>query len=422
MIDQTSQYIVTRSRLEGRVKLSGAKNSALRLLAASILTNQPVELKNFPATIADGVIHIEMLNAIGKECTVDDSQVLITEPKSLTTTLKWKKRSIRNTLLILGALVTRFGEGSVPLPGGCQLGGRKIDLHEMLLREMGAELWVEDEMLCARAPQGLKGAEIMLPIRSTGATENAIICGTLARGITRVWNPHVRPEILDLIEYLNKMGADIKVFGQQCIEIRGVEGLNGCRHTVIADNMEAMTWIIGSVITGGDVEISNFPFDHLEVPLIFLKESGAKFYRNGNEMIVRGGSCYPIEISTGPYPGINSDMQPLFAVYGLCAKGKSHIVDLRFPGRYQYAEEFAKMNATFDVQGNILILDGCDKLHGTDVVAADLRAGVALALAGFVADGETTINDGFQIDRGYDRFEEKVKSLCGNVRRVTRVE
>ena len=189
-----------------------------------------------------------------------------------------------------------------------------------------------------------------LPIRSTGATENAILCGTLAIGKTTLWNPHIRPEILDLVDMLNNMGARIRVFGQRCIEIDGVEHLHGVRHEVIPDNMEAITWAIASVITNGDVEILNFPFDHLEVPLIFLRESGMKYYRSKDSLIVRGGTPYPIEISTGPYPGINSDMQPLFAVYGASSKGETKIVDLRFPGRYNYAEELAKMGVRYNVE------------------------------------------------------------------------
>ncbi|VAW76049.1 UDP-N-acetylglucosamine 1-carboxyvinyltransferase [hydrothermal vent metagenome] len=418
MSDLSKQYVVSRSRLEGVVTISGAKNSVLKLLTASILTSGNVKLDNFPDTIEDGKIHVDMLRVLGKTCTVSPGSAVINEPDGLSTSLHWEGRSIRNTLLMLGALVARFGEGAVPLPAGCNLGGRGIDLHEMLLREMGADIWVEDGVLCAEAKNRLKGKDIRLPIRSTGATENAIICGTLAQGTTRVWNPHIRPEVLDLIGFLKEMGAVIRVYGQQCIEIDGVDSLGDVCYSVLPDNMEAITWLVGSVITGGDVEIENFPFAHLEVPLIFLRESGAKFFRGEDRLIVRGGTCYPIEISTGPYPGINSDMQPIFGVYGLCAKGKSHIVDLRFPGRYQYAAELAKMGAKVEEVNNLLILEGGVPLVGAEVMATDLRAGIALALAGLVADGETVINDGFQIDRGYDRFESKLKALGGTVKRV----
>lgn len=404
---------VSKSRLLGSVKVSGAKNSALRLLAGSILSDEPVELGNFPNGLLDVRVHLDMLKVLGKSIRTDDDFVKITEVDSKTSTvLSWQGRSIRNTLLILGALTTRFGEGRVPLPGGCKLGERKYDLHVMLLEQLGANVWEEDEFLCARAKdRRLKGADIHLPIRSTGATENAILCGTLAQGTTTIWNPHIRPEIIDLISMLNKMGADIKVFGQKCIIVEGKNKLSGVKHDVIPDNMEALTWAIGSVVTKGDVEITNFPYEHLEVPLIFLRESGMKMYREKDSMIVRGGIPYPLEISTGPYPGINSDMQPLFAVYGAMSQGESKIVDLRFPGRYGYAQELAKMGMRFNVEGDLLSIHGGQQLVGTEVTALDLRAGIALLLAGLTADGITNIENAWQIERGYENLTVKLERL-----------
>jgi len=403
---------IQKSCLKGQVKVSGAKNSALRLLAASLLTNEDVELLNFPNGLLDIQVHIEMLKVLGKEYYQNFSSIKISEKTNhVKTGLDWNGRSIRNTLLILGALTTRFGEGRVPLPGGCNLGDRKYDIHNMLLKKMGAKVWEEQGYLCTKVIDKLKGCDIYLPIRSTGATENAILCGTLAIGKTTIWNPHIRPEILDLINMLQNMGAKIKVFGQKCIEIEGVDSLHGVKHTVIPDNMEAITWAIASVITNGDIEIINFPFKHLEVPLIFLRESGMQYYVGENSLIVRGGTPYPIEISTGPYPGINSDMQPLFAVYGACSQGESKIVDLRFPGRYGYAEELGKMGMNYVIEGDLLKIYGGNPLRGATVKAIDLRAGIALVLAGLVADGETLIEDAWQIERGYENLNEKLKQL-----------
>jgi UDP-N-acetylglucosamine 1-carboxyvinyltransferase len=403
---------IKKASLNGKVKVSGAKNSALRLLAASLLTDEDVELINFPNGLLDVQVHLQMLKVLGKNYITETDFVRITEDDSKTTNhLLWEDRSIRNTLLILGALVARWGEGRVPLPGGCKLGERKYDLHVMLLENLGAKVWEEDDYLCAKVNGKLKGNEIVLPMRSTGATENSIICASLAIGKTTVWNPHIRPEIMDLIDMLQKMGANIKVHGQKCIVIEGVSKLNGVKHSVIPDNMEALTWAIGSVITKGDVEIENFPFEHLEVPLVFLRESGMKFYRGENSLIVRGGESYPIEISTGPYPGINSDMQPLFAVYGAMSKGTSKIIDLRFPGRYGYAEELAKMGMEYSVEGDMLVINGGKSLKGTTVNALDLRAGIALLLAGLTADGETIIENSWQIERGYENLEEKLQGL-----------
>lgn len=404
---------VSRSRLAGAVEISGAKNSALRLLAASLLTEERVSLTNYPASLLDAQVHVGMLQALGKSCSVSADTIAIEEVRPLSEKLDWDGRSIRNTLLILGALTARRGAGRVPLPGGCKLGERKYDLHVMLLERLGARVWEEGDDLCAEAPKGgLVGADIHLAIRSTGATENAILCGTLARGVTRIWNPHIRPEILDLIALLRKMGAKIRVFGQEHIEVTGVEGLNGAEHRVIADNMEAITWLVGSVMTGGDVEIRGFPYDDLEVVLAHLRAAGARLYAHEDALIVRGGTCYPIEISTGPHPGINSDVQPILAAWGAACMGESRIVDLRFPGRYAYAQEMAKMGLAHEVRGDMLVIHGKrGGLIGAEVRALDLRAGAALALCGLIADGETVVTDAWQIGRGYVDFAEKLQAL-----------
>lgn len=416
-MDSFQTLTLSRARLEGSVALSGAKNSALRLLAASLLTGETVTLTDYPAELLDARIHVEMLQALGKSVQVTDgNRIVIREEDRIRSRLEWDGRSIRNTLLILGALTARLGEGSVPLPGGCKLGERKYDLHVMLLEALGARVWEEGDYLCASAPQGLTGADIHLPIRSTGATENAIIAGSLARGVTRIWNPHVRPEIMDLISLLRTMGAGIRVSGQEHIEVTGVEGLSGTEHRVIADNMEAITWLAAAVMTGGDIEIQGFPFRDLEVVLAHLKAAGACLYQGENSLIVRGGQCYPLEISTGPHPGINSDVQPILAAWALKARGESRIVDLRFPGRYGYADEMARMGGKHEITGDMLRIYGKGGgLHGAEVRALDLRAGAALSLCGLTAEGETRITDAWQIARGYVDFPGKLQRLGARV-------
>lgn len=416
MYEQNKLY-VTKAKLEGCVKLSGAKNSALRLLAASLLSKQTIELRNYPSELLDAQVHVDMLRALGKKVELLSNDVVhIQEEDCLKSQLDWKGRSIRNTLLILGALTARLGRGSVPLPGGCKLGERKYDLHVMLLEKLGAKVWDDEEYLYAEAPNGLIGTDIYLPMRSTGATENAIIAGSLAKGITRVWNPHIRPEILDLIAMLNSMGAKITVYGQEHIEIIGSEGLQGTKHAVIADNMEAITWLSAAVVTGGDIEIQDFPYADLEVVLAHLRAAGAKLYQGDDSLIVRGGTCYPIEISTGPHPGINSDVQPILAAWAAKARGESRIVDLRFPGRYGYAEEMAKMGVSSAVDGDMLRIHGNGGvLHGAEVRALDLRAGAALAICGLIAEGETIVNDAWQISRGYVNFAEKLNAMGANL-------
>ncbi|MDZ4297753.1 MAG: UDP-N-acetylglucosamine 1-carboxyvinyltransferase [Moraxellaceae bacterium] len=411
---------LSKSRLEGSVDLAGAKNSALRLLAASILTNETLELNNYPSQLLDAQIHVEMLHALGKSTELySNDKIQIKELQPLSSELIWDGRSIRNTLLILGALTARYGKGKVPLPGGCKLGERKYDLHVMVLEKLGARVYEEGEYLCAEAENGLKGADIRLPMRSTGATENAILAGSLAKGVTRIWNPHIRPEIIDLINMLKAMGAKIRAYGQEHIEIHGVEGLHGTKHRVIADNMEAITWLAGAVMTKGDVEINGFPYHDLEVVLAHLKAAGAKLYLNDDALIVRGGTCYPVEISTGPHPGINSDVQPILAAWGACARGESRIIDLRFPGRYGYAHEMAKLGVQHQIEGDLLVINGLGgHLLGAKVKALDLRAGAALALCALVAEGETIIEDAWQIDRGYVCFDEKLRALGAHVQRI----
>jgi UDP-N-acetylglucosamine 1-carboxyvinyltransferase len=413
------QIRVGKSRLEGQVTVSGAKNSSLKLLTASMLTSDAVRLNKVPCGIADFQVHLGMLRQMGKTVEEGMSSVIIKE-NGLHDSLVWDGRSIRNTLLMLGCMLTRLGRGSVPLPGGCKLGERKYDLHVMAMEKLGVKVWEEGDYLFAESKGRLKGTDIHLPVRSTGATENSILMGVLAEGETRIWNPHIRPEILDLIQMLREMGADISVYGQESILVRGVEGLNGVDYNCIPDNMEALTFAIGTAMTGGEVEINNFPLEHLEIPLIHLRESGLKYYRSvdGNSLIVRDSKIYPIEISTGPYPGINSDMQPLFAAFGLMAKGTSKIVDLRFPGRYQYGEEFAKMGGETEVVGDMFKIKGGKPLKGTTVKALDLRAGAALTLCGLVADGITTITNYLQVMRGYENFTDKLINLGAEVHRA----
>jgi len=408
-----TNYTISKTKLQGKVKISGAKNSILKLLAASLLTNDKIIITNFPKNLLDVVIKVKMLETLGKKIQIFNESIIIEEDKDLKTVLTWEERSVRTTLLILGALLARKGEGKVPLPGGCKIGERKFDLHIDIFQKMGANVWEENGLLCAKVTGRLKGADIFLPLRSTGATENAIICGTLAEGITRVWNPHIRPEILDLIEFLNKMGAEIKVYGQEHIEIVGKEKLYGTKHRVIPDNMEALTWLIAAAITQGELEIIDFPYKHLEIPLIYLRESGCKYYINEHEntLIVKNCTPYPLEISTGPFPSINSDMQPLFAIYAACAKGQSKIIDLRFPDRYGYVDELQKMGLDATVKQNILTINGGKQLYGTTVKAIDLRAGAALLLAGMVAEGETIIEDFWMIERGYDDIIKKLEII-----------
>jgi UDP-N-acetylglucosamine 1-carboxyvinyltransferase len=417
MSEKNLVYKIEPATLSGSVSLGGAKNSGLRLLAASLLTGDEIRLESFPVGLRDSQVHIEMLEALGKETVVRGKTVAIAEKRGMETTLDWQGRSIRNTLLVLGALVARFGEARVPAPGGCQIGDRKIDLHEKLLTAMGATVTIEDGFLVAKSAGRLKGAELTFHIRSTGATENALIAGSLADGRTIIHNPHITPEVRDLIKMIETMGAEVNVYGTETLEIIGARELSGATMTVRPDRIEAITWLVGALITKGEVEIGNFPFDDLTVPLAYLEAAGARFYRSKDSMLVRQDWCSPIEISTGSHPSIHSDMQPMFGVYATTTNGTSTIVDLRYPERFQYAEELNNMGANCVIEHGKVTITGPSSLHGATVAAADLRAGAALALAGLVAEGETTLQSAWQLERGYEDFVEKINALGANIRR-----
>lgn len=399
------------STINGEINITGAKNAVLRYLAASILTEKDITLTNYPRKMLDVIVHEEMLTVLGKQIAHEESICHIKSNVTISE-LVWEKRSIRNTLLILGCLLTKTGKAKVPLPGGCSLGERKYDIHVDLIKAFGGEVWEEDGYLCAKASNGLKGCDFHLRMRSTGATENAILMSVLASGTSRIWNPHIRPEILDLIQLLNKMGADIRVNGPESIIINGKKELsNSVVHESLSDNMQAITYLIAGAIAGGELKISNFPFKDLEVPLYFLEFSGLKYYRRDKELIVRRCDQYPIDISTGPYPGINSDMQPLFAVWASLAGGKSTITDLRFTGRYAYSVELAKMGVCAKIEDNTLSIVGGNPIHGASVKALDLRAGAALLLMSLVADGPTKIEDFWMIERGYDDIKQLMTEI-----------
>jgi UDP-N-acetylglucosamine 1-carboxyvinyltransferase len=410
------RILVESSRLSGQVALSGAKNSALKLVAASLLTDETIHLEGFPSGLVDIQVMLDMLRRLGKVVEAAPGHASLGGPCT-ETALDPADRSVRTSLLVLAALVARYGHGAVPLPGGCRIGERKYDLHQLVLESLGARVRATDDLLIAEADDRLRGAEIQLPLRSTGATESCLLAGALARGTTTLWGPHIRPEILDLIELLERMGARIRVFGQERIEIEGVDALHGARHQVLVDNMEAFTFLVAAAATEGDVEILRFPARHLEVPLIFARASGVRLHEGEDSVIVRGGRTYPVELSTGPYPGINSDMQPLFAVLALRSPGESRITDLRFPDRFGYAEELARLGGSFDTQGNVLRIRGGGPLRGSTVRALDLRCGAALLVAGLMAEGTTCILDPHQIDRGYEDIAGKMQLLGARVRR-----
>ena len=413
-------YKPNKRSIRGNVSLSGAKNSALKVLTASVLAQGEVVLDNIPLDIEDVKIKLEMLRGIGARIEEDrPGRVRISWPDTgPEVEVPGEFGSIRTSLLFLGALLSRKGKASIPLPGGCKIGGRKHDLHLMALRKYGAECRENDFRIHAQAER-LKGTEIRFPLRTTGGTENAILAGVLAEGKTRIYNAHTRPEVLDLIQFLNSLGAKVQVPGSGLIEIQGVEKLSGGYYEVIYDNLEAMTFAAYAAITGSRISIRHFPARDLEIPLIYLRESGVQFQQKGDRMIIsRPGILAPFDLSTGTYPGVNSDMQPLFTVLATQAEGESKITDIRFRDRFQYVSELKTMGAEIKRKGSTVTIKGPTPLQGTTVQATDLRGGAALTAAALVAEGETTIEQAEQIDRGYENFDQKISRLGVNLKRV----
>ncbi|NLR93938.1 UDP-N-acetylglucosamine 1-carboxyvinyltransferase [Flammeovirga agarivorans] len=420
-------YKITPSKLNGTVNVSGAKNSALRLLAASILTDRDVTLENNPNELLDVKIHVEMLEALGKNISIEADRILIKD-ESFNNELVWNKRSIRNTVLIAGALFARSGYASVPLPGGCQLGDRKIDIHLDIFEKFGAKINFEtgetNDTLMLTKETELVGQDIHLPIRSTGATENSILIGSLAKGTTRIFNPHVRPEVLDLLDLVSKMGAKVEVFGQDYIQITGIGGqstpITPIVHEVVPDNVEAITWLMMAIVNKSKMEIKNFPYAHLVVPMQFLLEgnSGISFDEASQTLSVDGKNATSFEIATGPYPGINSDMHPIFAAYGTFAMSNSVVTELRFFDRFQYLEEMAKLGANIVQDKNTITISGNIKVKSETVRATDLRGGMAVLMLLNEGTDTATITEAFQIERGYNNFVTKFNALGGKLEKV----
>jgi UDP-N-acetylglucosamine 1-carboxyvinyltransferase len=408
------------NRLEGTVTLSGAKNSALKILCASVLTSEKIRLFNLPAGMEDIKVQIDMLRSLGAKVTIHNDVSSI-DNSSIS---RWDvrldcRKSIRTSLLLLGSLLGRFGRARVPIPGGCKIGVRKYDLHVYALECLGAKVRVADDDFLEAECDVLRGAEIEFPILTMGATENTIIAACLARGTTIIRNAYVTPEVTDLIAFLNGMGANVKARSSRTVEIQGVDELFGTNHRIILDRLEALTFMVAGGVTKGFVEIEQFPFELLEVPLIYLREAGVAFYKGAGSLIIDGRGLFsPIEIVGGSYPGIISDMQPLFAVFATQGTGISRIFDVRYPDRFGYVESLQKMGADIHREGNMAAIRGPASLKGARITAHDLREGTALLIAGLGAEGQTEIDNAYQIHRGYEAIDEKFTKLGADIERV----
>jgi UDP-N-acetylglucosamine 1-carboxyvinyltransferase len=406
--------------LEGQILLSGAKNAALPILAASLLVDGPVELFNVPTLMSDVFHMIGLLRFLGATIDVEGSHVRVDSRTLRTADLPDDLAGkIRASVLLMGPLLSRFGRASVPSPGGCTIGERPIDLHLDAVRRFGGSVSCEGESSTAVLPARPKAADISFPLRTTGGTENALSLAVKARGRSLLLNAHVRPEIEDLCRFLNAAGARIKVLGCGAIQVDGVETLHGVTHTIVPGDDEALTFLIAAAVTGGEVEIVGASADRLEIPLAYLRGSGVRVLHDARSLyVLPSRTLTGLDVGTGPYPGINSDMQPFLVVFGTRATGPSKITDTRFASRFQYVEQLARLQASIRVDQSTAYIDGPQSLRGSDVCALDLRAGAALVIAALTASGRTRVLNPSQIDRGYEAFEQKLTQLGAKAERV----
>jgi len=409
--------------IKGRVAISGAKNSALPCMAASILTPETITLHNIPY-VRDIITMRRLLEDIGAHVLTPELRThkissanveLLAAPYELVKTM-------RASVLALGPLIARFGKARVSLPGGCAIGARPIDLHLAGLTKMGAEVFLEAGDVVARAPEdGLKGAEVTFEKVSVTGTENLMMAATLARGRTTIHNAAREPEVKDLAELLNKMGARVRGAGTPTIQIEGVEGLNGAEHTIIPDRIETGTFIVAAAITKGELEIKDCNPEHCNRIIGKLREVGVDIEEvNQSTLHARCGprGLHAGDLMTEPYPHFPTDMQAQYMILMTQATGRSVITETIFENRFMHASELQRMGASIQIGHEKAIVDGPSQLIGARVQASDLRASACLVLAGLVAEGETIIDRVYHIDRGYEKIETKLKAVGADIARV----
>ena len=419
-----SRYIVRpNGPLKGNVRVIGAKNAVLPIIAATILTKEPCVLDDVP-DLADVKIMDEIINSLGgrAEFSGDEKKAEIccenienlSVPKDLA-------EQMRASILVIGALLGRFGKGIVPLPGGCAIGKRPIGLHAKGLEALGADVRIDEIRGCMVAQADrLVGSDIYLDFPSVGATETIIMAATLAEGTTVIYNAAQEPEIVDLANFLSKMGAKIKGAGTDTIKIIGRKELKGARHRVIPDRIEAGTYMIAAAITRGEVLVENMVVDHLRPLIAKLIETGVdvKITEEGIYVNAVDKKLKPTDIKTLPYPGFPTDLQSPFMAYLATVEGVSTIIETVFENRFMHADEFSKLGASIITNGKEAKIDGTYRLKGSSIRATDLRAGAAMILLGLVATGETSVYDIYHIDRGYDSFMNKLRALGADIERI----
>jgi UDP-N-acetylglucosamine 1-carboxyvinyltransferase len=406
--------------LEGEVRISGAKNATLPILAAALLAEDPVVVANVPH-LKDVTTTVELLGRMGATVTIDERMRIEVDGSTVKECFAPYElvKTMRASILVLGPLLARFGQADISLPGGCAIGARPVNIHIAGLQAMGADITIEGGYIRARADR-LHGARLVLDTVTVTGTENLMMAATLAHGETVIENAAREPEVIDLANFLTAMGANIQGAGTDKILIRGVKHLRGTTYDVLPDRIEGGTYLVAGAITGGHVRIKNTRPDHLDAVLAKLEEAGATVGVGDNwiEVDMRGRRPKAVDVRTAPYPAFPTDMQAQFAALNTVASGVGTIIETIFENRFMHMLEMRRLGAEIRLEGNTAIIRGVDRLTAAPVMATDLRASASLVLAGLVAEGRTDIERIYHIDRGYEAIEEKLAQLGAQIKRV----
>ncbi|MEZ5667901.1 MAG: UDP-N-acetylglucosamine 1-carboxyvinyltransferase [Alphaproteobacteria bacterium] len=424
------QIIIKGGRpLKGRIEVSGAKNAALPLLTASLLTEETLTLSNLPH-LADITTLVSLLTQLGVSFELNGhapngghtGRVVSATAKTITSTTAPYDlvRKMRASVLVLGPLLARCGIARVSMPGGCAIGARPVDLHVAALEDLGATIELNEGYVEARAPNGLVGAEITFPKVSVGATENLLMAATLARGTTVLNNAAREPEVTDLAHCLQAMGAQIDGVGSDRLEIQGVDRLHAAEHAVVADRIELGTYMMAAAVTRGDVELVGGNLDLVRAPVQVLREAGVRVEptAGGVHVALENGALTGVDVMTEPFPGFPTDLQAQFMALMTTAGGAAMITETIFENRFMHVPELARMGANINLHGSSAMVRGVNRLKGAPVMATDLRASVSLVLAALAAEGESTIHRVYHLDRGYERLEQKLAACGAEIARV----
>ena len=406
--------------LEGEIRISGAKNAALPILAATLLADGPVKVGNIPH-LQDITTTMELLGRMGVELVVDERMNIEVDCSTIRELFAPYDlvKSMRASILVLGPMLARFGEAVVSLPGGCAIGSRPVNLHIEGLVKMGADIHVEGGYIHAKARK-LKATRLVMDLVTVTGTENLMMAATLADGTTVIENAAREPEVVDLANCLNAMGAKVRGAGTGTIAVEGVEGLSGTHYDVLPDRIESGTYLAAAAVTGGHVRIKDTQPRMLEAVIEKLREAGARIEVGDRWVDLDMKGCRPraINIRTSPYPAFPTDMQAQFTTLNVVAEGTATISETVFENRFMHVHELQRMGADIQLEGNTAVTRGVERLNAAPVMATDLRASASLVLAGLVAEGDTVVERIYHIDRGYESIEEKLAKLGARIRRV----